>query len=56
MAMRPDLFDGHSVHWHGYAQAAAIFDGLPDASIAVIPGASMTYFYKSAEEGTYMYH
>jgi FtsP/CotA-like multicopper oxidase with cupredoxin domain len=56
MAMRPDLFDGHSVHWHGYAQAAAIFDGLPDASIAVIPGASMTYFYKAAEEGTYMYH
>lgn len=56
MAMRPDLFDGHSVHWHGYAQAASIFDGLPDASIAVVPGASMTYYYKAAEEGTYMYH
>jgi FtsP/CotA-like multicopper oxidase with cupredoxin domain len=56
MAMRPDLFDGHSVHWHGYAQAASIFDGLPDASIAVIPGAGITYYYKVADEGTYMYH
>lgn len=56
MAMRPDLFDGHSVHWHGYAQAASIFDGLPDASIAVVPGASMTYYYKASEAGTYMYH
>lgn len=56
MAMRPDLFDGHSVHWHGYAQAASIFDGLPDASIAVVPGAGITYYYKVADEGTYMYH
>lgn len=56
MAMRPDLFDGHSVHWHGFAQAASIFDGLPDASIAVVPGASITYYYKAADAGTYMYH
>jgi FtsP/CotA-like multicopper oxidase with cupredoxin domain len=56
MAMRPDLFDGHSVHWHGFAQAASIFDGLPDASIAVVPGASITYYYKAMDAGTYMYH
>ena len=56
MAMRPDLFDGHSVHWHGFAQAASIFDGLPDASIAVVPGASITYYYKAVDAGTYMYH
>jgi hypothetical protein len=56
MAMRPDLFDGHSVHWHGCAQAASILDGLPDASIAVVSGASMTYYYKATEAGTYMYH
>jgi FtsP/CotA-like multicopper oxidase with cupredoxin domain len=56
MAMRPDLFDGHTVHWHGFAQAASVFDGLPDASIAVIPGASITYYYKVADAGTYMYH
>ena len=56
MAMRPDLFDGHTVHWHGFAQAASIFDGLPDASIAVIPGASMSYYYNVVDPGTYMYH
>jgi FtsP/CotA-like multicopper oxidase with cupredoxin domain len=56
MAMRPDLFDGHTVHWHGFAQAATIFDGLPDASIAVIPGASITYYYNVVDPGTYMYH
>ncbi len=56
MAMRPDLFDGHSVHWHGFAQAASIFDGLPDASIAVVPGSSITYYYKAIDAGTYMYH
>jgi FtsP/CotA-like multicopper oxidase with cupredoxin domain len=56
MAMRPDLFDGHSVHWHGFAQAASIFDGLPDASIAVVPGSSITYYYKAMDAGTYMYH
>jgi FtsP/CotA-like multicopper oxidase with cupredoxin domain len=56
MAMRPDLFDGHSVHWHGFAQAASIFDGLPDASIAVVPGASITYYYNVVDPGTYMYH
>jgi FtsP/CotA-like multicopper oxidase with cupredoxin domain len=56
MAMRPDLFDGHSVHWHGFAQAATIFDGLPDASVAVVPGASITYYYNVVDPGTYMYH
>ncbi len=56
MAMRPGLFDGHSVHWHGFAQATSIFDGLPDASIAVVPGASITYYYKAMDAGTYMYH
>jgi len=28
MMMRPDLFDPHSVHWHGFPQAASIFDGV----------------------------
>lgn len=56
MIMRPDLFDGHTVHWHGYANAATFFDGLPDASVAVIPGSSITYYYNANEAGTYMYH
>ena len=56
MAMRPDLFDPHTVHWHGFAQAASIFDGVPDASISVNMGASLTYYYNAKDAGTYMYH
>lgn len=56
MAMRPDLFDPHTIHWHGFPQAAPIFDGVPDASISVNMGASLTYYYKVSGPGTYMYH
>ena len=56
MMMRPDLFDPHSVHWHGFPQAAAIFDGVPEASISINMGASLTYFYNVVEPGTFMYH
>ncbi len=56
MAMRPDLFDAHTVHWHGFPQASAVFDGVPDSSISVNMGSSLTYFYKTPDPGTYMYH
>ncbi len=56
MAVRPDLFDPHSVHWHGFPNAASIFDGVPDASISVNMGASLTYYYNVKDAGTYMYH
>jgi FtsP/CotA-like multicopper oxidase with cupredoxin domain len=56
MAMRPDLFDPHTVHWHGFPNAATIFDGEPMASISVNMGASITYFYHVVEPGTFMYH
>jgi FtsP/CotA-like multicopper oxidase with cupredoxin domain len=56
MRRRPDLFDPHTVHWHGFPNAAPIFDGEPMASIAVNPGASLTYYYKVPGPGTYMYH
>jgi FtsP/CotA-like multicopper oxidase with cupredoxin domain len=56
MAMRPDLFDPHTVHWHGFANAASVFDGIPDASISVNMGASLTYYYNAKDAGTYMYH
>lgn len=55
-ALRPDLFDGHSVHWHGFPQAASVFDGEPMASFGVFPGSSFTYYYKVNDPGTYMYH
>lgn len=56
MTMRPDLFDPHSVHFHGFPNQASIFDGLPETSIAINMGASLTYFYNPTEPGTYMYH
>ncbi|CAG1064984.1 Multicopper oxidase MmcO [uncultured bacterium] len=56
MMKRPDLFDPHSVHWHGFPQASAIFDGVPESSIVINMGASITYFYNVVEPGTFMYH
>jgi FtsP/CotA-like multicopper oxidase with cupredoxin domain len=56
MAMRPDLFDPHTVHWHGFPNAASIFDGVPDSSISIGMGATLTYYYLAKDAGTYMYH
>jgi FtsP/CotA-like multicopper oxidase with cupredoxin domain len=56
MVMRPDLFDAHSVHFHGFPNAAPIFDGMPESSIAVNMGATLTYYYRILHPGTYMYH
>jgi FtsP/CotA-like multicopper oxidase with cupredoxin domain len=56
MVMRPDLFDPHSVHFHGFPQAAPIFDGLPESGLAINQGATLTYYYNIVEPGTYMYH
>lgn len=56
MAMRPDLFDGHSIHWHGFPNASATFDGEPEASFGIGMGASLTYYYNVKYPGTYLYH
>ncbi len=56
MMVRPDLFDPHTVHWHGFPNAASVFDGVPDASISINMLSSLTYYYKVVEPGTYMYH
>jgi len=56
MLMRPDLADPHTVHFHGFPNASDIFDGVPDATISINMGASLTYYYNLAEPGTYMYH
>jgi len=56
MVMRPDLFDPHTVHWHGFPNASSVFDGVPDASISINMGSTLTYYYKVVEPGTYMYH
>jgi FtsP/CotA-like multicopper oxidase with cupredoxin domain len=58
MIMRPDLFDQHSVHFHGFPQAASVFDGVPESSATVNMGATFTYYYNIVDglAGTYMYH
>jgi len=53
---RPDLFDPHTVHYHGFPNASAIFDGLPESAVAINQQASITYYYNNREPGTYMYH
>jgi FtsP/CotA-like multicopper oxidase with cupredoxin domain len=56
MLIRPDLFDPHTVHFHGFPNASSVFDGVPDASISINMGASLTYYYNLVEPGTFMYH
>ncbi len=56
MKLRPDLFDPHSVHFHGFPQAAPVFDGEPMASFGIRMGFDLTYYYNLVEPGTYLYH
>jgi FtsP/CotA-like multicopper oxidase with cupredoxin domain len=56
MIMRPDLFEQHTVHFHGYPNASAFYDGVPDASVAINIGGSFTYYYLAPEAGTYFWH
>jgi FtsP/CotA-like multicopper oxidase with cupredoxin domain len=56
MGNRPDLFDSHTIHFHGFANQIAYFDGVPDASLSVPPGQSLHYRYLPVDAGTYMYH
>lgn len=71
MVLRPDLFDPHTVHFHGYPNAASVFDGEPMASFGIRMMQDLTYFYAPygavyqafpaqcvdpGSAGTYMYH
>src|SRR2546430_16911075 len=56
MIMRPDLFEQHTVHYHGYPNASSFYDGVPDASVAINIGASFTYYYLAPDAGTYFWH
>ncbi len=56
LTIRPDLTDGHTIHWHGFTNAIPLFDGVPELSISVPIGRSFTYYYRPHEPGTYMYH
>jgi FtsP/CotA-like multicopper oxidase with cupredoxin domain len=56
MIMRPDLFEQHTVHFHGYPNASSFYDGVPDASVAINIAASFTYYYLAPDAGTYFWH
>jgi|SRR5665213_70612 len=56
MIMRPDLFEQHTIHWHGYPNASSVYDGVPDASVAINIGGSFTYYYLAPDAGTYFWH
>ena len=56
LALRPDLFDAHTLHWHGFRNVIPYFDGEPTGSIAVPTGRTITYVYRPRDPGTYMYH
>ena len=56
MVMRPDLFDPHSAHFHGFPESSTVYDGLPESGLSIGQGATLTYYYKLNDPGTYMYH
>jgi hypothetical protein len=56
LSVRPDLTDGHTIHWHGFTNAIPLFDGVPELSISVPIGRDFTYYYRPHDPGTYMYH
>ncbi len=56
LALRPDLFDAHTIHWHGFRNVIPWFDGEPSTSVSVPTGRIFRYIYRPREAGTYMYH
>ena len=56
LAMRPDLVDEHTVHFHGLRNIIPFFDGEPNTSLAVPIAGEFTYAWRVREPGTYMYH
>ncbi|MBN1247724.1 MAG: multicopper oxidase domain-containing protein [Anaerolineae bacterium] len=56
LAIRPDLIDAHTLHFHGFRNALPIFDGEPHSSVGVPIVRDLNYFYKPHDPGTYMYH
>lgn len=56
LVVRPDLDDAHTLHWHGFRNPTAIFDGVPEVSLSVPPGRDFPYFFRPRDPGTYMYH
>ncbi len=56
LALRPDLTDSHTLHWHGFRNVIPYYDGEPTGSVSVPVGRFFTYVYRPRDPGTYMYH
>ncbi|MBK8795415.1 MAG: multicopper oxidase domain-containing protein [Anaerolineales bacterium] len=56
LAMRPDLVDAHTLHWHGFRHVIPFFDGEPMGSVSVPIERNFTYAFRPRDPGTYMYH
>ncbi|HQR29096.1 MAG TPA: multicopper oxidase domain-containing protein, partial [Anaeromyxobacteraceae bacterium] len=56
LAQRPDLFDEHTIHWHGFRNVIPFFDGEPTGSVSVPAGTFFTYVFRPHHPGTYMFH
>ncbi len=56
LEMRPDLFDAHTLHWHGFRNVIPFFDGEPTGSVSVPAGTVFRYIYRPRDPGSYMYH
>jgi len=56
LALRPDLTDAHTIHWHGFRNVIPFYDGEPHGSVSVSVGQVFTYVYRPHDPGTYMYH
>jgi len=56
LQIRPDLTDSHTVHWHGFRNIIAFYDGEPTGSVSVPVGRNFTYVFRPRDPGTYMYH
>ena len=54
--MRPDLFDAHTLHWHGFRNVIPFFDGEPTGLGVGAAGTVFRYVYRPREPGTYMFH
>ncbi len=52
---RRGLKEPHTVHFHGFPNQIAIYDGVPEASMAVPVERDLVYYYKPLNPGTYMY-
>ena len=51
LLQRPDLFDGHTLHWHGFVNAIPLFDGVPELSLAVPVGRDLVLLLPSPRRG-----